>query len=213
PQPPPPETKDPCYPPPCGSNAICRAENNNAICECLPEYHGNPYLGCRPECIANSDCPRNRACIRNKCQDPCPGTCGVNAQCTTTNHVPICTCSDGYTGDAFRLCNFIPKEEPPKNPCSPNPCGINTACRTSGDNAICECLPGFFGNPNIGGCRPECTVSSDCARDKACVNTRCVDPCPGVCGFQAICNVINHSPVCSCPQPLIGDPFTLCSEP
>lgn len=103
--------------------------------------------------------------------------------------------------------------EPPKDPCNPSPCGLNTVCRTTGKSAICECLPGFFGNPSLGGCRPECTISSDCPRDKACVNTKCVDPCPGVCGFKAVCNVINHSPVCSCPQPLVGDPFSLCTEP
>lgn len=155
----------------------------------------------------------NRACIRNKCQDPCPGTCGINAICTVSNHIPICSCIDEYTGDAFRQCTKIPKREEPTDPCNPSPCGINTICKPQGSNAICECLPGYFGSPTIGGCKPECTISADCPRDKACVNLKCIDPCPGVCGFDALCNVINHSPVCSCPTPLIGDPFTLCKKP
>lgn len=107
---------------------------------------------------------------------------------------------------------FIEQREP-INPCNPSPCGLNTICKQSGDTAICECLPGFHGTPSAGGCRPECTISADCPRDKACSNQRCIDPCHGVCGFQANCQVINHSPVCSCPAPLIGDPFTLCREP
>lgn len=104
----PPKTQDPCYPSPCGSNAHCRVENNYAVCECLAEYHGNPYEVCRPECVANSDCSMNQACIRNKCQDPCPGTCGINAVCDVINHIPICSCPDGYLGDAFRQCSYTP---------------------------------------------------------------------------------------------------------
>ena len=107
---PPESSENPCYPSPCGSNAHCRAENGRAICECLPDYFGNPYESCRPECVANTDCASNRACIRNKCQDPCPGTCGISAQCDVRNHIPICTCPRGYAGDAFRLCIYIPGE-------------------------------------------------------------------------------------------------------
>lgn len=46
----------------------------------------------------------NTACIKNKCQDPCPGTCGINALCIVTSHIPTCSCPERYTGDAFRLC-------------------------------------------------------------------------------------------------------------
>lgn len=102
-----PSPEDPCRPSPCGANAICHVESNYGVCECLPEYRGNPYEGCRPECLSNGDCPMNRACIRSKCVDPCPGTCGIGAECFTTNHVPVCTCPDRYTGDAFRLCTPV----------------------------------------------------------------------------------------------------------
>ncbi|KAK1117042.1 hypothetical protein K0M31_017089 [Melipona bicolor] len=46
------------------------------MCTCLPEYRGDPYYGCRPECVQNPDCPLDRACNRNKCFDPCTGVCG-----------------------------------------------------------------------------------------------------------------------------------------
>lgn len=101
---PPPTLEDPCYPSPCGANARCRVESNYALCECLPNYHGNPYENCRPECITNADCSMNTACIKNKCQDPCRGTCGINALCITTNHIPTCSCPERYTGNSFRIC-------------------------------------------------------------------------------------------------------------
>lgn len=101
------EVKNPCNPSPCGFNALCRERGGAGSCSCLPEYIGNPYEGCRPECVLNSDCASNRACIRNKCQDPCPGACGQNADCHVVNHLPSCTCHFGYTGDPFRFCKEI----------------------------------------------------------------------------------------------------------
>ena len=109
------ERPTPCIPSPCGSNAVCREQNGAGSCVCLPDYVGNPYEGCRPECVLNTDCSSNRACIRNKCQDPCPGTCGQNADCQVVNHLPSCTCRPGYTGDPFRFCNILPPERKMKN--------------------------------------------------------------------------------------------------
>lgn len=99
----------PCSPSPCGPNAVCRELNGAGSCTCLPEYFGNPYEGCRPECIINSDCTSDRACIRSKCQDPCPGTCGPRAVCHVINHSPSCTCLPDHTGDPFSYCNQISK--------------------------------------------------------------------------------------------------------
>lgn len=42
-----------------------------------------------------------------KCRDPCPGSCGQNADCTVFNHLPACTCANGYSGDPFSHCNII----------------------------------------------------------------------------------------------------------
>lgn len=97
----PPVQSDPCNPSPCGPNSRC----DNGVCTCLPEYQGDPYQGCRPECVFSSDCTRDKACIRNKCQDPCPGTCGQNAQCNVVNHIPMCSCPPGLTGNAFVQCS------------------------------------------------------------------------------------------------------------
>lgn len=101
------ESVNPCSPSPCGANAICRIQHNAGSCSCLSDYIGNPYEGCRPECVLNSDCPSNNACVRNKCIDPCPGTCGANSECHVIKHLPSCTCLFGFTGDPFQQCNII----------------------------------------------------------------------------------------------------------
>lgn len=100
------EPTNPCNPSPCGANAVCKERNGAGSCSCLPEYQGDPYSGCRPECIMNSDCPRNRACSNQKCRDPCPGTCGINADCSVFNHNPTCTCRSGYQGNPLVSCHL-----------------------------------------------------------------------------------------------------------
>lgn len=221
------EATNPCEPSPCGINAICKERNGAGACVCLPDYNGNPYEGCRPECILSSDCPSDKACIRNKCVDPCPGTCGQNAYCQVVNHLPTCTCNSGYTGDPFRFCDIVPLISKRRssfshrkhnltfaitaieeNPCNPSPCGPNSQCKVINQQPVCSCLPEYIGSPP--GCRPECTVSVECPLDKACINQKCSDPCPGSCGINANCVVVNHSPVCSCENENAGDPFTRC---
>lgn len=108
---------------------------------------------------------------------------------------------------------IVIKEVPKTDPCYPTPCAHNTVCKTVRGTAVCECIPGFLGNPVGEGCRPECTLSSDCSKNKACVNSKCVDPCPGVCGFGAQCQTVNHNPICSCPSAMVGNPFVECHPP
>lgn len=224
---------DPCSKSPCGPNARC----NNGLCTCIPEYFGDPYAGCRPECVLSTDCTVDKACIRNKCVDPCPGTCGRNSLCNVINHTPMCSCPRGTSGNAFiscdimkgtvattksldtefrlgnyrdtyvyvSLCRLVPPET---RPCNPNPCGPNSICRESNGHAVCTCAPEFLGSPPL--CRPECTLSSDCRPNEACTNQKCKDPCPGTCGIRARCVVVNHNPVCSCPERHTGDPFVRC---
>lgn len=47
--------------------------------------------------------------MQNKCKDPCPGTCGQNAQCDVVNHIPMCSCPSGFTGNAFVTCRPTPR--------------------------------------------------------------------------------------------------------
>lgn len=94
------------------------------------------------------------------------------------------------------------------DPCSQSPCGPNSQCRNVDNHAVCSCLQGYLGSPPS--CRPECIVSSECSSTRACVNKKCTDPCLGSCGLNARCEVINHSPICSCLPDQTGDPFRSC---
>ena len=95
------EPRDPCVPNPCGSNAICSGDGQ---CTCLSDYQGDPYVACKPECVLSTECPHNRACVRQHCIDPCPGTCGTNAICEVHNHIAMCHCPERMTGNAFVQC-------------------------------------------------------------------------------------------------------------
>lgn len=93
-------------------------------------------------------------------------------------------------------------------PCQPSPCGQNSQCREINEQAVCSCVPGYIGSPP--NCRPECVTSSECSRNEACSNQKCIDPCPGTCGIGAKCLVVNHNPICTCPSRYTGDPFIRC---
>lgn len=103
----PPLPVNPCVPRPCGPNSLCQVVSNQAQCACLPGTIG-VAPNCRPECSAISDCPSNKNCINNRCVDPCPGTCAAGAQCRVINHTPVCSCREGYTGNAYSTCKPIP---------------------------------------------------------------------------------------------------------
>lgn len=94
---------NPCAPSPCGPYSQCRVTSNSYSCTCLPNYQGSPPQ-CRPECISNSDCTNNLACINMKCKDPCVGSCGLNTECHVYNHIPQCICLQGYVGNPFISC-------------------------------------------------------------------------------------------------------------
>ncbi|XP_026688064.1 neurogenic locus notch homolog protein 3-like, partial [Diaphorina citri] len=206
---------NPCQPSPCGPNSQCREVNHQAVCSCLPNYLGSPPA-CRPECTVNTDCPLDKACVNQKCIDPCPGSCGQNANCRVINHSPLCSCKPGFIGEPRIRCNRIPPRpppqedvpEPPTNPCIPSPCGPYSECRNINGGPSCSCRPGYIGAPPI--CRPECIQNSECSYDKACMNEKCQDPCPGSCGYNADCKVINHTPICTCPEGYTGDAFNGC---
>jgi len=227
---------DPCNPSPCGHNALCRPVGDSPSCSCLPSFIGSPP-NCRPECVSNTECPSNLACINQKCRDPCPGSCGADAQCRVVSHAPNCQCIPGYTGDPFTQCYVQPGKvlyellskfflmpsslhsslyvlvhtiQEHLSPCDPSPCGANAVCREQNGAGSCTCVQDYFGNP-YEGCRPECVVNSDCSQSRACVRNKCQDPCPGTCGQNAECRVVSHLPQCSCLPGYSGDPFRHCA--
>lgn len=97
---------------------------------------------------------------------------------------------------------------PPEAPCVPS-CGANAECQVVEGVGTCTCLSGYYGRPELG-CTPECVYNYHCVASRACINQRCIDPCVGACGVAALCEVLNHSPTCSCPKGHVGDPFRSC---
>lgn len=100
------------------------------------------------------------------------------------------------------------REEAVIDPCHPSPCGSYGQCRKVNNVAVCSCLLNYVGNPP--NCRPECVVNADCSLYKSCLSQKCRDPCPGTCGVNTKCNVVNHNPICTCLNGHTGDPFIRC---
>jgi hypothetical protein len=96
-------------------------------------------------------------------------------------------------------------------PCNPSPCGANAICKEQNGAGSCTCMKNYYGDPYIS-CRPECIQNSDCDRTKSCVNTKCVDPCVGACGLNAICKVSNHIPHCTCLSGYEGNAQQICRQ-
>lgn len=116
-------------------------------------------------------------------------------------------CSISHSLKPFLLIRKV-QATPIESPCASMPCGLNSQCRELNGHAVCSCLPEMIGAPP--NCRPECLVSSECPLDKSCVNQICKNPCEGVCGLHARCQVVNHNPICSCELGFNGDPFIRC---
>ncbi|KAG8270605.1 hypothetical protein J6590_081933 [Homalodisca vitripennis] len=90
---------DPC-PGPCAQNSSCRVHKHVPFCSCSP----GQIL--QTKCLENADCPLDRACIKQKCEDPCYNICnGNNTSCRVRNHIPYCTCKQGFYGDPLTACN------------------------------------------------------------------------------------------------------------
>lgn len=80
------------------------------LCFCPDGMGGDPLTGCKgPECTTNDECPWDKSCLGYKCNDPCPGSCGVGASCRVEKHHPVCTCNHGLTGNPFFRCYQISK--------------------------------------------------------------------------------------------------------
>lgn len=102
-----------------------------------------------------------------------------------------------------------PQLDEARDPCVPSPCGPFSICRNTGNQPSCSCSLGYIGSPP--NCRPECVSNQDCISSLACISEKCKDPCPGSCGQNAKCSVINHVSICTCFEGYKGDPFTACA--
>lgn len=208
-------TKDPCTPSPCGPQDICTSYNSD-VALCNPCFGSdalyNPH--CRPECLSNSECPFDKACLSNRCIDPCQGACGPRARCQVIRHKAMCLCPEGLHGNPYEQC-VVPSiiDQPENVNCNNIQCGANAHCKTVNKISKCVCKSGYHGNPQLS-CYPECTINPDCSFDQACVNSKCINPClsSSTCGRNAKCSVINHTPLCSCEPGYEGNAYIECKH-
>ena len=108
---------------------------------------------------------------------------------------------------------FFSVIEKPTHPCFPNPCGFNAKCNmhsTSEHASTCVCIKGYFGDPFSFCQKPECNLNKNCPADRVCRNQFCVNPCPGLCGTNAVCSISKHLPNCDCLQGYTGNPLVSC---
>merc|ERR1719315_605624 len=63
-------------------------------------------------CTMNTDCSMDKICNAGSCIDPCSlMSCGQNALCTISNHMPSCECPECYKGEPNmgRVCEPDPQ--------------------------------------------------------------------------------------------------------
>ena len=232
----------------CAPTAICSTIRHNAACSCPSGFVGDPLVLCSPkedpipelakvECKVDSDCPSGRACLDNRCRNPCYelNACDITAVCSVVDTVPfrtmICSCREGWIPDTDRSCVPVETANPPgcvsddectnneacinricKNPCD---CGQGSECFITGHKPVCRCPPGTVGNPQIA-CTPiGCQSDSECKDTEACSDGTCINPCllDDPCGANAQCYPQNHIANCRCNNGYEGDPSSrLCGH-
>ena len=192
---------------------------------------------CIVGCRANSDCPESNICINYRCTDPCRGdTCGPNAKCQVVEHRAQCSCPVGFIPNPTPVVGCVKQPQtcssnaqcPERQVCdgkfcknvcfNDKTCLVNEVC----DNGICKPLCRRDDDCNSQEickgvtCVLGCRSSSSYPNDLACINNQCTDPCSSSttsCGTNALCSVVNHQAVCSCPSGLTGDPVRGCRHP
>lgn len=87
----------------CGPFSNCTILKNTVICLCQYGYTGTPP-NCKPDCVINSECAPNKACVKNRCINPCSNLCAPNSHCRVINHKATCICKPGFTGDPMKRC-------------------------------------------------------------------------------------------------------------
>lgn len=93
-------------------------ERGNCVCPTEFGYkldkNGNCISPPGTECETDDQCPDDKYCNpeTKTCQNPClHKKCGINAFCNATNHVAICQCVNGYSGDPKISCSKCYKSE------------------------------------------------------------------------------------------------------
>lgn len=158
------------------------------------------YQPSQPECRVDSDCPPQKACLDQVCQNPCSTrnpcrndlVCSV-AETSSGKKTVACSCPAG----------FILAEA---GACRP---GTSTFL-----NLCCWVAPRDLSTPPSVPviASSECTTDNDCEDSEVCELGSCQDACHvRQCGSKAICSAEYHSRTCRCPPKHVGDPTVACT--
>lgn len=225
----------------CGLNANCQAQAHQAICTCPLNSRGDPTIECvHIECADNDDCSGEKACLDSKCIDPCslPNACGALARCSVQNHIGVCSCEAGSTGDAKLGCVQLQYCQQDGQCAQGSICshGICSPLCSTNRDCISEqlCLQGVcqgtcksnsscpqfqFCSNNICTKELECRSDSECGEDETCLSdaygrAKCESVCLGraACGRNAECVARSHAPDCLCKEGFFGDAKSGCRK-
>lgn len=163
------ECYDPCANPSfkCRGNKRCEVSHHRPTCVCKGGFVVNERgeIACAPEiseCSRNDQCPSNRACIENVCQNPCTALkqspCPPEKGCDVLNHKPVCICLKNCN-PSLSIClrdNGCPAHQACRafrceDPCATASCPENTPCYVEDHKPICKfCPPGFKSDSKYG---------------------------------------------------------------
>lgn len=117
------------------------------------------------ECRTNSDCPFDKACLNNECQDPCTQTsCGSKALCKAQYHSGICFCPAGLQGNPIVQCLEVGchHDDDCGNTercnrasgkcirlCAGEVCARGAQCTASNHRETCTCSPPLKGDGHV----------------------------------------------------------------
>uniref|UniRef100_A0A182M1U8 EGF-like domain-containing protein n=1 Tax=Anopheles culicifacies TaxID=139723 RepID=A0A182M1U8_9DIPT len=226
----------------CGENALCTLVGERATCECPSTTRGDPKVACRKlECTTADECTADRTCIGYRCIDPCSlkSACGSSANCVTKNHLAICSCQPGTTGNPLLGC--VPLQYcnsdlqcPTGTKCSAGVCcSLCATNRDCLDDQLCiqgVCQPTCRSNTTCpdfqychnGICTKEfkCRTDDECDADEMCITdsngrSECRNACNTgrvLCGRNADCNARNHVAECECKQGFFRDAAGICRK-
>lgn len=163
----------------CSPDQECRVSDSlplrTVMCLCPPDTIATQDGLCRriqaaPQCRVDQDCKDSDRCVQGNCIEACRiDSCGLNAQCISRAHQAMCTCPEGYAGNAHVECTRVqylppaPQAECTRdddchvgygcvnqrcvNPCTADVCGPSAFCHVEVHQPVCRCPPGYSGNP------------------------------------------------------------------
>ena len=220
--------------------AICDCppgQRGNPFVRCIEDIPIVTASPPRPECRSDPDCPSKEVCISNKCVNPCGvNPCGDTGQlCSVVDSTPlrtvVCQCPpDSFADENSRCISAVTGETPrPVSGCkadddcpseeacrngvceSPCDCAPDSICRVINRKPVCACREGLTGDPLVACYKVGCTVDEECPGTHACVNGQCKPVCsPATCESGAVCQGVNHRPICECPPGTKGNPNAGC---